>query len=272
VGLRSLELRWVQGFSGSAGMLDLFADGVAVPAAAEAGADLPLAAHAGAMGLGGTLSTNAAIQRAMALHPSVVGTGWADTPGGGGLAGSMTGGLAYFTLERSPGLPLVWMEFGDTLADAMGTLSPAWVGSEAAGYADAGTAEPPPDPVDPPPGGNPNPLDVAAWKPAPGIPLLRQRVFRGDRFRLAFPVLAAEPESTLEGVQVRAQVRAAPGGPLVHEFVPIAAAQPGGTRFVLLADTDAWPLGTVLCDVTISGPGIPETLAFRVWVRVVRRQ
>jgi hypothetical protein len=128
-------------------------------------------------------------------------------------------------------------------------------------------------PVDPPPtgGGNPNPLDVAGWTPEPGIPLLRMRVFQGDRFRLPFPVLAAEPDVDLAGIVIRAQVRAAPGAALIHEFTPTQTARPGGIRFVLTADTDAWPLGTVLCDVKISGPGIPETLAFRAWVRVVRR-
>lgn len=125
---------------------------------------------------------------------------------------------------------------------------------------------------EPPPVGNPNPLDVAAWTPEPGIPLLRMRTFQGDRFRLPFPVLAAEPGIDLTGIVVRAQVRATPGGPLIHDFVPVQTARPGGIRFVLMADTDAWPLGTALCDVKISGPGIPETLAFRVWMRVVRRQ
>jgi hypothetical protein len=115
-------------------------------------------------------------------------------------------------------------------------------------------------------------VDVASWTPEPGIPLLRMRTFQGDRFRLPFPVLAAEPGIDLTGIVVRAQVRAAPGGPLIHDFTPTQTARPGGIRFVLTADTDAWPLGTVLCDVTISGPGIPETLAFRVWVRVVRKQ
>lgn len=125
---------------------------------------------------------------------------------------------------------------------------------------------------DPPPSGNPNPLDVPAWQPEPGVPLLRMRTFQGDRFRLPFPVLAAEPGIDLAGIVVRAQVRVAPEAPLIHDFVPVQTARPGGIRFVLMADTDAWPLGTVLCDVKISGPGIPETLAFRVWVRVVRKQ
>lgn len=130
-----------------------------------------------------------------------------------------------------------------------------------------------PDPPDPPPPpiGNPNPLDLASWSPEPGIPLLRMRVFQGKRFRLPFPVLAAEPDVDLAGIVIRAQVRAAPGAALIHEFTPTQTARPGGIRFVLSADTADWPLGTVLCDVQISGPGIPATLAFRAWVRVVRR-